>query len=94
MRTWVPDKKDVWVLAYQVGTNEEEGTVTVEPLQGGEPVVIKAADCHPFDPSHDLNLEDASLLNNLHEVGCYCTIAAAVAVAVAVSPTLPPPPPP
>lgn len=28
---------------------------------------MKVADTHPFDPSHALDLSDASQLNNLHE---------------------------
>lgn len=50
-----------------VGRDEAAGTLTVEPEQGGASVVVKASEVAPFDSSHELDLDDAAMLNNLHE---------------------------
>jgi len=66
-RIWVPDEAEIWKLAYVVQRQEGAGTVTVEPLEGGEPFTVKIADTHGFDASHTRDLDDAADLNNLHE---------------------------
>ena len=66
-RLWTPDVQDVWRLSHVVSRDDAARTITVEPEGGGAQATVALADCCPFDPSHETDLDDASLLNNLHE---------------------------
>jgi len=63
---WIPDSADVWKLATIVET-DENGYVTVQPVVSGPSECILSTYTHMFDPSHESDLDDAALLNNLHE---------------------------
>jgi hypothetical protein len=56
---WVRDDKDVWRLA-DVDKVNADGSVVVKELYAGGPTNFKLADCHPFDPSHDIDMDDIS----------------------------------
>ncbi|CAM9256746.1 unnamed protein product, partial [Phaeothamnion confervicola] len=64
---WVPDKKEVWRLAAIEKSVAAAGYVKVRLPGGGEPFEVPRADTRVWDPSHQMYLEDAAKLNNLHE---------------------------
>ena len=41
--------------------------MTVERVGGGAPREVPASEAHPWDPSHESDLDDLAYLNNLHE---------------------------
>lgn len=72
---WVPDALDVWRLAAVIKTNDADNTVTVAGVgssESQETFNLNHLDLekrpHPYDPSHDSDLDDLALLNNLQEV--------------------------
>ena len=56
---WVRDDKDVWRLA-DVDKVDGNGGVVVKEQFTGAPITLKLQDCHPFDPSHDIDMDDIS----------------------------------
>src|SRR5690348_9007084 len=63
---WVPDGEKVWTVATTV--EQREATLLVK-VQGedGEPVEVPRKNTHQYDPSHALDLDDASKMNGMHE---------------------------
>ena len=64
-RVWIPSAKDVWVSA--VVERETGQSIFARPEAGGALEEYALSDVHPFDPSHALDLDDVSRINNLHE---------------------------
>ncbi len=64
-RCWVPDGADIWRLAFVIA--RDGNSVSVEPRDGGEPETYSLSDTHSFDATHESDLDDAAMLNNLHE---------------------------
>ncbi|GMH55700.1 hypothetical protein TL16_g01972 [Triparma laevis f. inornata] len=62
---WVKDNVEVWKLQDVESTNEE-GLPTILD-KGGKAVTLDLQEFHPHDPTHSLDLDDISRLNNLHE---------------------------
>ncbi|GMH61496.1 hypothetical protein TrST_g9073 [Triparma strigata] len=62
---WVKDNAEVWKLQDVESTNED-GLPTVLD-KSGKPVTLDLKEFHPHDPTHSLDLDDISRLNNLHE---------------------------
>jgi len=79
LQMWVPDALDVWRLAKVVERNDTDNTVTVAGVGSSgnqETFNLNHSNLeqrpHPYDPSHDSDLDDLALLNNLHEVLSKC----------------------
>jgi len=64
-QVWFPAKDACWALGYL--RSVEAGKATVLDVETGMAHVVKASDTHACDPSHLEDLDDVSLLNNLHE---------------------------
>ncbi|CAM9139822.1 unnamed protein product [Laminaria digitata] len=75
---WVPDEEKVWRATKMMQTNEcssprkrqqstSGDTILVDKPGQREPVQVPKADTHPYDPSHALDLDDASKMNQMHE---------------------------
>ena len=62
---WVPDNAEVWCLRDVMEVDPSGAPVVLS--KGGEQVALRPEEYHPFDPSHGLDLDDISRLNNLHE---------------------------
>ena len=64
---WIKDKKEVWILAQTVSSNDKEKTVHILRPHSTSPESIETSSTAVHDPSHDLDLDDISSLNNLSE---------------------------
>ncbi len=64
-QVWFPAKDTCWALGYL--RSVEAGKATVLDVDTGMAHVVKASETHACDPSHLEDLDDVSLLNNLHE---------------------------
>ncbi|CAN0454097.1 unnamed protein product, partial [Laminaria digitata] len=64
-RVWVPDVEKVWRVAAVVSESADGSSYTVVAADGnGE---IQVGKCADYDPSHALDLADASRMNQMHE---------------------------
>jgi len=61
---WTVSPKEVWRKATVLRSS---GTILTIHNDAGTEIEVPLTECHVFDPSHDLNLDDISRLNNLHE---------------------------
>jgi myosin heavy subunit len=66
-RIWVPDAAEIWRLAFVKSRDTVNGTVIVESRDGGEPETYSLDQTHSFDETHESDLDDAAMLNALHE---------------------------
>ena len=66
-RIWVPDAAEIWRLAFVKSRDTVNGTVIVESRDGGEPETYSLNQTHGFDETHESDLDDAAMLNALHE---------------------------
>lgn len=64
-QVWVPDQAEIWTLRDVLGIDPTGAPLILS--KGDEEVALKADEYHPFDPSHGLDMDDISRLNNLHE---------------------------
>mmetsp|Transcript_16662 Transcript_16662/g.23589 ORF Transcript_16662/g.23589 Transcript_16662/m.23589 type:complete len:1681 (+) Transcript_16662:67-5109(+) len=63
---WVPDEKKVWTVANIVQEKANELLVEI-PDDKRRPFNVPRKDIHQYDPSHALDLDDASKMNGMHE---------------------------
>jgi len=63
-KCWVPSKTKVWELASIL--EQADGKLEVQ-VDGQPPRSIKEGEATAWDPSHDLDLDDLSAMNQLHE---------------------------
>eukprot|EP00752_Nemacystus_decipiens_P004997 g4543.t3 len=66
-RVWVPDDKDVWRTEAVLSESADGNSYTVLAKGGKGEVEIPVGDCAEYDPSHALDLPDASRMNQMHE---------------------------
>jgi hypothetical protein len=64
-KVWFPSRDACWSLGHLRAI--DGGKATVLDVDTGIANVVKASDTHACDPSHLEDLDDVSLLNNLHE---------------------------
>jgi myosin heavy subunit len=65
-QVWVPHDEKVWAIATTV--EERETTLMVKvPGDDDGPKEVARKNVHQFDPSHYLDLDDASKMNGMHE---------------------------
>ncbi|KAG5193023.1 P-loop containing nucleoside triphosphate hydrolase protein [Tribonema minus] len=63
---WVPDEQKVWTVATVL--EEKESTLLVRiPGDESGPCEVPRKSVHQYDPSHALDLDDASRMNGMHE---------------------------
>eukprot|EP00903_Cladosiphon_okamuranus_P008594 g8243.t1 len=66
-RVWVPDDKDVWRMAAVLSESADGNLYTVLAKDGKRELEIPSGECADYDPSHALDLADASRMNQMHE---------------------------
>ncbi|CAM9491761.1 unnamed protein product [Scytosiphon promiscuus] len=66
-RVWVPDDEVVWRMAGVVAESADGSSYTVLSRDGKVEHEIPVGQCADYDPSHALDLADASRMNQMHE---------------------------
>ena len=66
-KLWVPDQQHVWELAEVVATTGDAITGDVTVAVHGDETTLARSRCSAWDPSHELDLDDLSAMNELHE---------------------------
>jgi myosin-5 len=64
-QVWIQDEADVWRVAKTLEHNGD--MLKVVTTDSDEPFEVPKVDTHQYDPSHALDLDDASKMNGMHE---------------------------
>lgn len=65
-KVWCPDPRNVWQLGTVMEDDGEKLHVALPESDNNEQQ-FAVADVHPFDPSHALDLDNISEMDNLHQ---------------------------
>ncbi|TYZ59134.1 hypothetical protein PybrP1_000059, partial [[Pythium] brassicae (nom. inval.)] len=65
-KVWCPDPRNVWQLGTVMEDDGEKLHVALPENDNAEQL-FAVADVHPFDPSHALDLDNISEMDNLHQ---------------------------
>ncbi|CAM9678957.1 unnamed protein product [Chrysoparadoxa australica] len=71
-KVWIKDTEKVWKVARSI---EQKDDMILVQDGATEPFEVPKADTYQFDPSHALDLDDASKMNGMHEAPLLALLA-------------------